>query len=124
MVDAVSGPRCTLGRGARLKRGGDFERLRRAGARLVVGCLIVNWQRLAGGRSRVGVVVGRNVGSAVRRNRARRLLREVFRLHQHELAQPAELVLVARPSIAGKARQEVELDFQRFLREAGLRRGA
>jgi len=93
--------------------------------RLTVGCLIVNWQRLAAGaRPRLGVVAGRNVGGAVQRSRARRLLREAFRLHQHEMAQPADVVLVARPGIVGKARAEVERDFQRFLCQAGLWRKA
>jgi ribonuclease P protein component len=60
------------------------------------------------------------VGSAVIRNRARRLLRDVFRHHQHELAGPLDLVLVARPSIAGKPRSAVERDFLGVLRTQGL----
>ena len=57
------------------------------------------------------------------RNRARRLLRESFRLHQHELAQPVDLVLVARPSISGKGLADVEKDFLTTLRKAGLLKG-
>jgi ribonuclease P protein component len=56
------------------------------------------------------------------RNRARRLLRESFRLHQHGLAQPVDLVLVARPSIVGKDFAQVERDFLTTLRKAGLLR--
>jgi ribonuclease P protein component len=59
----------------------------------------------------------------VARSRARRLLRESFRLHQHELARPIDLVLVARPSIAGKRFAEVERDFLTTLRKAGLLKG-
>ena len=54
------------------------------------------------------------------RSRARRLLRESFRQHQHELSQPVELVLVARNSIAGKKFAEVEKDFLAALNRAGL----
>jgi ribonuclease P protein component len=60
------------------------------------------------------------VGGAVARNRARRLMREAFRRHQLELAQPVDLVLVARPSIAGKGFAEVERDFLITLRKAKL----
>ena len=56
------------------------------------------------------------------RTRVRRLLRESFRLHQHELAQPLDLVLVARPSIVGKGFAGVEKDFLTTLRKAGLLR--
>jgi RNase P protein component len=52
------------------------------------------------------------------------LLREVFRLHQHDLAEPAALVLVARPSIVGKARPAVERDFLDALRASRLLRQA
>lgn len=87
------------------------------------GCLIANWLRLPeGSTSRLGVITSGKVGPAVVRSRARRLLRETFRLHQNNLAQPLDLVLIARPSIAGKAFAEVEKDFLTTLRKAGLLR--
>jgi len=106
---------------ARLKHRRDFVRLRQAGERLATGCLVANWQRLpADSPSRLGVVTGRRTGGAVARSRARRLLREAFRLHQHDLTAPVDLVLVARPSIAGRRLGEVEQDFLTALRRARL----
>jgi ribonuclease P protein component len=114
-------PRRTLGRNARLKQGRDFLRLKQVGQRTTQGCLIANWQELpAGATSRVGVVVSRKVGKAVQRSRVRRLLRETFRLHRSELAQPVDLVLVARPSIADKTLADVERDFLATMRRIGL----
>jgi ribonuclease P protein component len=49
-------------------------------------------------------------------------MREAFRLHQHDLAGTVDLVLVARPSIAGKGLAEVEKDFLTTLRKAKLLR--
>jgi len=113
--------RLTLGRAARLKNGRDFSRVRAEGQRLALGCLIANWRRLLPGASpRLGVVTAGKIGTAVVRNRARRLMRESFRLHQHELKHPVELVLVARQSIAGKRFSDVEKDFLTILRKAGL----
>jgi len=113
--------RLRFGRAARLKLGRDFAITRREGERLAVGCLIANWRRLpAGVSSRLGVITARTVGGAVVRNRARRLLREAYRVHQHELALPVDLVLVARASIAGKGLAEVEKDFLTTLRKARL----
>ena len=85
------------------------------------GCLITNWRRLpAGGTTRLGVVTSRKIGGAVVRNRARRLLREAFRVHQGELTQPVDLVLVARQSIVGQRLTEVEKDFLATMHRAGL----
>ena len=119
---AASTPqRLQFNRAARIKRGRDFVRLRQAGERLATGCLIANWQRLsADAGSRLGVITSRKIGGAVVRNRARRLLRETFRLHQHDLAGPVDLVLVARPSIAGRGFAEVERDYLATLRRAKL----
>jgi ribonuclease P protein component len=56
----------------------------------------------------------------VARNRARRLLRESYRKHQLELNGPMDIVLIARPSIAGKQFQHVERDFLIAAAKAGL----
>ena len=113
--------RLGFNRAARIKQGRDFARVRRIGERMVVGCLIANWQRMpAASASRLGVITAGKIGGAVVRNRARRLLRETFRVHQHDLAGPVDLVLVARPSIAGKGFAGVEQDFLTTLRKARL----
>jgi ribonuclease P protein component len=118
---APSTPGLGLPRAARLLRPSEFAQARRLGGRAWRGCLIANWlPQPAGVRSRLGVVTSRKVGSAVVRNRARRLLRDVFRHHQHALAGPLDLVLVARPSIAGKPRAQVERDFLALLRSHAL----
>jgi ribonuclease P protein component len=113
--------RLRLGRDSRLGQNRDFMRVRQQGQRLVQGCLIANWNRLPDGASpRLGVITSRKIGGAVARSRARRLLRESFRQHQHEFSQPVELVLVARNSIAGKKFAGVEKDFLAALNRAGL----
>lgn len=117
--------RLRFGRAARIKQSREFARLRQQGQRSANGCLIANWQRLSpDAASRLGVITGGRIGDAVVRTRARRLLRETFRLHQHDLAQPVDLVLVARPSIGGKRFADVEKDFLTTLRKAGLLKGS
>lgn len=108
-------------RSHRIKVGRDFLRAKTRGERLVHGCLIANWFLLPeNSPARLGVVTSRKIGNAVKRNRARRLLRESFRLHQHDLRQPVDLVLVARNSIVGKSFADVQKDFVRALEKARL----
>jgi ribonuclease P protein component len=51
------------------------------------------------GHCRLGLSVGSRVGNAVARNRIKRLIREAFRLEQHELAAigSLDLVVAVRP---------------------------
>ena len=110
-----------FGRRQRLKLGRDFVRVRRQGRRLPCGCFIANWQVLpAGSPTRLGVITAKSIGNAVVRARARRLLREAFRLHQHDLAQPVDLVLVAQKPIVGRPFAPVEEAFLAMLRKTGL----
>jgi len=113
--------RLRLGRPSRLAQSRDFARVRQQGERLALGCLIANWHKLpAGSAPKLGVVTSKKIGDAPVRSRARRLLRESFRLHQHEFSQPVELVLVARNSIAGRTFAQVEKDFLAALKRANL----
>ncbi len=113
--------RLRLGRSSRLAQSRDFARVRQRGERFALGCLIANWNRLPeGATSKLGVVTSKKIGGATERSRARRLLRESFRRHQHELVRPVELVLVARNSIAGRDFAAVEKDYLAALRRAEL----
>jgi ribonuclease P protein component len=46
---------------------------------------------------RLGISISRRVGTAPRRNRIKRLLREAFRLHQYDLPVGYDLVITVRP---------------------------
>jgi len=113
--------RFRFGRESRLRKAREFSTVRAHGERAVRGCLIANWKALPpGSPSKLGVVTSRKIGTAVVRSRARRLMREAFRLHQHDFADPLALVLVARNSILEKRLADVERDFLFLMRRASL----
>ncbi|MBI4661374.1 MAG: ribonuclease P protein component [Verrucomicrobia bacterium] len=123
MPVTVSDARLSLrfSRSQRLRTMRDFAQVRNEGLRRAKGCLIVNWTLPpAGSLTRIGLITSRKLGKAIVRTRARRLLREAYRLHQHDLRQPANIVLIARSSIVGKKLADVERDFLSVLRQAKL----
>jgi ribonuclease P protein component len=110
-------------RADRIKASREFARIKLDGQRLVSGCLIANWRRLEmPASSRLGVITPGRIGRAVDRNRARRLVREAFRLNRASFLSPVDLVIIARNSIVGKPYSGVEKDFLTLLRKAGLLR--
>ena len=113
--------RLRLTRAMRIRQGSDFARLKRQGRRLAHGCLVINWLELsAGSQSRFAVITTRKLGNAVVRNRCRRLLRECFRLHQHALRQPVEMVMIARRSLGGHKYASVEKNYLAVMHDAKL----
>ena len=113
--------RFRLPRRMRMRQSREFAAVRSRGQRAAKGCLAMNWLPMPeGATSKVGVITSRKLGNASVRSRARRLLREVFRLHQHDVRGSAFLVLIARNSIVGKRLVDVERDFLFLLGQARL----
>ncbi len=65
------------------------------------------------GPLRLGVVASRRVGGAIRRNRAKRRLREAFRKNEPREAIAADVVLIARNAIIEASFQEIERTYVR-----------
>jgi ribonuclease P protein component len=109
-----------LGRSQRITRSAVFRETYAQGRRYV-GKYMVLWLRTGADASlRLGVVSSRKVGNAVQRNRARRLLREVFRHKRGGYSQAFDLILVARRNLLEARWPAIEQEFTELARRAGL----
>ena len=83
-------------RAVTLKENYEFRRLYQKGASAVGGGMVLYCRKNRLGHNRLGVTVSVKLGHAVVRNRARRRLREVYRLNSGRLRQGYDMILVAR----------------------------
>lgn len=67
-----------------------------------------------GGPPRLGLVVTRRLGKAVRRNRVKRLLREFFRRHKLEMP-PQDLMIMAKKGAEALSYHQVKEELGRLL---------
>ncbi len=105
----------------RLRLNREFQRVYREG-RSVPGALLVLFYLTAPDLPRkAGVVASRRVGNAVRRNRAKRLLREAYRHLKWRLPERGvQLVLVARRGCGDSHLAEVQHELTQLLARARL----
>lgn len=87
--------RLTFPKSHRLLKGGQFDAVFDAKCSAADRMLIIYALPNELTHPRLGLVVSKKVGNAVRRNCWKRLLREAFRLSQHELP-PLDLVCLPR----------------------------
>jgi ribonuclease P protein component len=89
--------RYTFTKSHRVRSKADFSAVFDAKVKHARGPLIAYAKPTDLPHPRLGLSVPRRVGTAPKRNRIKRLLRESFRLMQHDFPRPYDLILVVRP---------------------------
>ena len=120
-------------RSFRLSRSEDFKRVRRNGKSYAHPLVVLVAQvNNTCGHLKIGIAAGKTTGSAVHRNRAKRLLREAMRTLipsitlQHALldgqdnASGWDLVLIARPTLVSATLSDTRSALENVLRRAGI----
>jgi ribonuclease P protein component len=104
----------------RLTRSEDFKRVRRSGKSYAHPLVVLIVQTHDQPRVKVGVTAGRTVGTAVTRNRAKRLLREAMRPLIPNLASGLDLILIARPGLVSVTLEETRQALLTLLQRAKI----
>jgi len=114
------GPDRRLRRHQRLTSTADFQATYAQGKSGATRTMVM-WLRSGPGASlRLGVVASKVIGNAICRARAKRRLREAWRLNRHRFKGEVDVVLVARRSILTAKWGDVTDDLIRLAGKAGL----
>jgi ribonuclease P protein component len=112
-------PRLTLPARLRVKRARVFQEAYAQG-RKEVGRFFILWSRAGeDAATRLGVVASRKVGNSVARSRAKRRLRELYRLNRQRITGGDDVILVARHSLLRAPWDLVVRDFEWVFSRAG-----
>ena len=103
-----------------LKENHVFRRLYHRGATAGNRLLVVYCQRNGTGHSRLGLTVSAKLAHAVHRNRLRRQLREIYRLHEAQFARGYDIVVVARTRAIGADYAALERAYLSLAAKLGL----
>ena len=103
-----------------LKENRIFRRLYAKGKSAVAPTMVLYCRKNGRRESRLGLTTGTKLGHAVVRNRARRRLREVYRLHTPQLKKGYDVVLVARGRTATCPWKDLNETFLRLCRKLDL----
>lgn len=104
----------------RLTRSEDFKRVRRSGKSYAHPLVVLIALKSDQPRLRVGVAAGRTIGTAVTRNRTKRLLREAMRSLIPDVASNLDLILIARPGLASASLEETRQALLNLLQRAQI----
>lgn len=105
----------------RLSRKEDFTDVYRTGKSVANYQFILYYKRNeALNHFRLGISASRKIGGAVVRNRVRRRLKEIFRLHADEIQGGYDLVLIVRKAAVEMEYAALAGSVRHILKKAGL----
>ena len=103
-----------------LKQNHEFRRLYHKGKSAVSPYFVIYCRRTGRPVSRLGITTGVKLGNAVKRNRARRRIRELYRTHERMVSAGYDIVVVARTRVMFGRYAELERSFCQLMKKLGL----
>ena len=103
-----------------LKENRDFRRLYRQSLSYVCPALVVYLKENRAGFSRIGITAGKKLGTAVKRNRAKRVIRVAYRTLLPDFKKNVDMVVVARKRATFIKSQEAVEELKSLLEKAEI----
>lgn len=109
-----------MDRPSRLRRNEDFQRARREGRSWASPWVVLVAAANDLDHTRFGFAVGKKIGRAVVRNRVKRRLREVVRLHRQTIPPGWDIILIARTALQDVSFEQLDRAVTQLLGRARL----
>lgn len=104
----------------KLKLNYEFRRLYSRGKSIVTPTFVFYYTKGRRDRTRLGITAGKKLGSAVKRNRAKRVITAAFSQNAPNIQKGYDFVIVARNRLLYEKSTQVASDMQAALCKAGL----
>lgn len=101
----------------KLRNNREFHLVYKRGRSVVTKHVVMYYRKNGSHLNRLGISVSKKVGKAVVRNRAKRLIKESFRLNQCEIGLGYDIVFVARVRMKDAKAKNVNKDMHRVLKQ-------
>jgi ribonuclease P protein component len=103
-----------------LKKNHEFRRLYNKGKSAVSPYFAVYCRKNYREMSRLGITTGVKLGNAVKRNRVRRRIRELYRTNEHRILPGYDIVVVARTRAIFARYSDLERSFLQLMKKLEL----
>ncbi len=103
-----------------LKKNHEFKRAYNNGKYAAGKYLVLYVLHNGGKQNRLGITTSKKIGNSVTRNRARRLIKESYRLLEGSVAQGYDIVFVARISEKDTGLSDIKREMEYLIRRLGL----
>ena len=103
-----------------LKQNHEFRRLYNKGKSAVSPYFVIYCRKTGRPVNRLGITTSVKLGNAVKRNRARRRIRELYRTHEAGLLPGYDIVIVARTRAIYGRYPELKRSFVQQMKKLGL----
>ncbi|MCQ2454710.1 MAG: ribonuclease P protein component [Clostridia bacterium] len=103
-----------------IKENKDFKRLYYRGKSFVASDFVMYVAKGRIGKIRIGITAGKKIGSAVKRNRAKRLIRAALGEVSYNISPDYDFVFVARSRILEEKSYNVAFNLKKQLKAAGV----